>query len=483
MASVYKRTRDNGRKGGAWYISFSDEHGQRRMRKGFTDKRETERMANQIEDEIRKRRLCPGLAIEERIAEQNKRRIGEHSEDYIEDCRHAGQSRVHVANKRRQLELLVQGTKAKRLSDLTPAAVGSHLQAMSARGKSARTVNQHRCTAKAFMAWCVRQQRFPENALGGDALAKQDEELDRRRVRRAMTTGELDWMLRTAPAHRRRVYLTAYWTGLRRNELKSITWADVDLERGAVRVRYGVGKARRDDEVPLRAEIVSTLADIRPDDPPIGQRVFDPIPRIQTFRRDLEHARAAWIDAADDDAERQQREKSDTLRRFDAEGRQLDMHALRTSLGTHLAQAGVMPQVARRIMRHSDVRITMKHYTDLRLRDDATAIESVPSIPDGAKPSAESEQTRATGTDGADSGIDLGIALASISDRKVPFHAVDSRNETPALQLADDTGDDAQAVYNPADTVGCRTMPQAEGVTSCGTETYGPLAQLASALV
>src|SRR5262245_56057002 len=43
-------------------------------------------------------------------------------------------------------------------------------------------------------------------------------------------------------------------------------------------------------------------------------------------------------------------------------------------LATNLARAGVAPQIAQRIMRHSDYRTTLKHYTVLGLRDTAAAI-------------------------------------------------------------------------------------------------------------
>jgi hypothetical protein len=51
----------------------------------------------------------------------------------------------------------------------------------------------------------------------------------------------------------------------------------------------------------------------------------------------------------------------------DAEGRVVDLHAMRTTLGTNLARAGVAPQIAQRIMRHGDYRTTLKHYTVLGL--------------------------------------------------------------------------------------------------------------------
>ena len=57
--------------------------------------------------------------------------------------------------------------------------------------------------------------------------------------------------------------------------------------------------------------------------------------------------------------------------RHEPDGWVIDLHALRTTLGTQLARAGVAPQIAQRIMRHADYRTTLKHYTVLGLADTA----------------------------------------------------------------------------------------------------------------
>jgi hypothetical protein len=64
----------------------------------------------------------------------------------------------------------------------------------------------------------------------------------------------------------------------------------------------------------------------------------------------------------------------------DADGRVVDLHAMRTTLGTNLARAGVAPQLAQRIMRHADYRTTQKHYTVVGITDTAKAIEQLPAI-------------------------------------------------------------------------------------------------------
>jgi hypothetical protein len=79
----------------------------------------------------------------------------------------------------------------------------------------------------------------------------------------------------------------------------------------------------------------------------------------------------------------------------DASGRIVDLHALRTTLGTNLARAGVAPQIAQKIMRHADYKTTLAHYTALRLSDSRGAIDAIPSI----ESKAEGEAI-ATGTGG-----------------------------------------------------------------------------------
>jgi site-specific recombinase XerD len=66
---------------------------------------------------------------------------------------------------------------------------------------------------------------------------------------------------------------------------------------------------------------------------------------METMRRDLSRARIAY---------------------HDEEGRRVDLHALRVTFGTNLILSGAHPRVVQTLMRHSDIRMTMKLYTDAR---------------------------------------------------------------------------------------------------------------------
>ncbi len=93
---------------------------------------------------------------------------------------------------------------------------------------------------------------------------------------------------------------------------------------------------------------------------------------MKTFRKDLE---AAGIAASD------------------GQGRRVDFHALRHTLATNLARAGVSPRVAMEMMRHSDMRLTQRTYTDAALLPMTDALEKLPRY-------AAAVRLEATGTDG-----------------------------------------------------------------------------------
>ena len=70
---------------------------------------------------------------------------------------------------------------------------------------------------------------------------------------------------------------------------------------------------------------------------------------------------------------------------------------MRHSYGTLLSKGGVSPREAMSLMRHTDLRLTMRVYTDPRIFDLARAIEKLPI---SLTTSNEAEAQCATGTDG-----------------------------------------------------------------------------------
>jgi len=63
----------------------------------------------------------------------------------------------------------------------------------------------------------------------------------------------------------------------------------------------------------------------------------------------------------------------------DDQGRIVDFHSFRVTFITRLSQAGVHPWTAQALARHSKLELTMRTYTDVRLLDLRSAVESAAS--------------------------------------------------------------------------------------------------------
>ncbi len=178
-------------------------------------------------------------------------------------------------------------------------------------------------------------------------------------------------------------YLAAALAGLRKGDLQRLIWSDIDFSQNTISISEG--KAKRVDVIPMHPQLAWELQSLR------GKFVRSPKARVfpqtvtdLTRLKDFLRAGLARQEAVTDAQGRPVMIGNGNRRRpktrivcEDEEGRVIDLHAMRTTLGTNLARAGVAPQVAQRIMRHGDYKTTLKHYTVLGLSDSAAAIEQL----------------------------------------------------------------------------------------------------------
>jgi len=80
---------------------------------------------------------------------------------------------------------------------------------------------------------------------------------------------------------------------------------------------------------------------------------------------------------------------------LDSKGKRVDFHSLRHTLSTNMALAGTPPRVAMEIMRHSDIRLTSKTYTDAGKLPVIDAVSQLPSFSD-SKDSEKADSQRAS---------------------------------------------------------------------------------------
>jgi len=355
MPTIFKRPRSP-----YHVIRYLDRNGRLREQSSrVTDRRRAEAIGTEIEDReraIREGRISPA-ELEASVAAT--RPIEEHVEAHLAADRRRRLHARHLAVKAMDLRRFFEGERIERIGQIEPKAIRRHLERLvEEEGLSARTANRVRATILRFLAWAVEDRRLAAHPCPGRAIAKRNEEIDRRRCRRSFTESELERLFAaTAGTDRGDAYKLAFFTGLRRSELAKLRWSDVHLDADGpyLRLRAEATKAKKTAEIPLASpavEILERLAEIRVD-PTVP--VLRSMPTVHRLYRDLADAGIQAVEG----------------RRAvpDASGEILDFHALRRSLATILAARGASPLHVKRLMRHASIETTDRHYVGLRLFD------------------------------------------------------------------------------------------------------------------
>jgi integrase len=271
-------------------------------------------------------------------------------------------------------------------------------------GASNRTANVDVAALKAALRWAVEVQLIAESPLRQIKRLPSGEAHQVCR-RRAMTDAEIEAFLAAAAADdarnqpvvsrrrlrrdvarrfqlvgrrgRARVPQLPLWTalvslGMRYGEARTLTWGDVDLDGCALTLRPENTKTHRARLVPITREFAGRLAELRKLHARALRRVVGAGDRVflspegRPLRVDTVNARrilARLLEAAG-------------IARRDSTGRKLDIHALRGTCASRLARRGVGVALTAKLLGHSTIEMTLKHYTKLDLADLRHAVET-----------------------------------------------------------------------------------------------------------
>ncbi len=368
--------------------------------------------------------------------------LAEHFDAYLGHMESKGTTGEHRKTTRAYLDRIAADCSFSKLADLDRTAVERWLTARMSEGVSARSRNGYRVAIVAFANWCTSTERLAANPLAG--IPKANEKADPRRHRRAMTEAELVKLLEVArqrplleamtvrrgknkgkplaevrPETQKRLerlgrervltYKTLVLTGLRSNELRSLTVGQLELDGPTPRAMLHAAdeKNRQGSWIPLRDDLAADLrawiADELATDREEARRRGAPIPARLASDRPLFTVPRALVKILDRDlvmagiARKVRDPETGKVRidKRDGRGWTLDVHALRTTFCSLLSKGGVPLRTAQAAMRHGDPSLTANTYTDPVLLDVAGAMDALPNLPlDGSK----AEQRRATGT-------------------------------------------------------------------------------------
>lgn len=340
---------------GKYCYRFVNEHGKRRERIGTTSLETTEKLRRQVED--RATAIREGLVDVKQQQEQAqaKEPISQVIDDYEQYLLVSkGNNRIHVTSTRAAIQAVVNagGIGCIAEFDTTEAirSTSNFLDDLVRRGRSYRTRNHYLVSVKGLLNWvCKNRRGLTSNPLC--VLDRLDEELDRKRVSRALTRDEFQTLLGNMPdtcagRKRRAYYMVCVYTGIRWREVKRLRWLDVDFENRLITLPIKATKNKKAAVLPMNGLVVEALRGVRQDDIKITGQIFDREPRLRTWKDDLARAEIPYVDDS---------------------GRLADRKCLRKTFGTWLKDAGVDLRDAQKLMRHQDPKLTAMIYTDLRM--------------------------------------------------------------------------------------------------------------------
>jgi integrase len=119
---------------------------------------------------------------------------------------------------------------------------------------SPATVNREIACLKTIFNRAVRHRRLLHSHIG--KVKKLYEDNIRKRI---LTPEEFEKLLVACPLHIRPIVEIAYFIGLRRGEIINLTWPEVDLQRGFIRLPAGMTKTDQGRSVPIHPRVKNTL--------------------------------------------------------------------------------------------------------------------------------------------------------------------------------------------------------------------------------
>lgn len=197
------------------------------------------------------------------------------------------------------------------------------------------TVNRDLSVLRHILYWSVDELLIPVNPLARMKMAR-----ERRTRRQVMSVAEELQILGVATKHLRLMITLALDTGMRRGEITSQRWEDIDFAQGVLYVTHSKTPEGESREIPLSARSLALLFPLRQ---PSGLVVTYKDHAVRIVKR-------TWKTAL----------KNAGVRHF-------RFHDLRHSFNTRLMEAGVLQEVRMTLMGHSAGSRVHATYTHIEL--------------------------------------------------------------------------------------------------------------------
>ena len=263
---------------------------------------------------------------------------------------------------------------------VTPAQVAAWRDA-AAKKATPRTANN-----KLKIVRTLFQSAWRDGLLADNPAAKVEALKVGDGSRRAFTLSEMKLLLGAASQDWKGMLLAGLYTGQRLKDIASLTWANVDMERGEIRL--STSKTGRHQVLPIAKPLRSFFAELPSSDNPqaplfpsaypLGIRSGGTSGLSQQF-----HELLVTVGLA---KERPPKRKGKGVGRDAARERsEVSFHSLRHTATSLLKAAGVSESVTRDIIGHESAEIS-RHYTHVEEGAKREALDKLPDLLSPSKP-------------------------------------------------------------------------------------------------
>ena len=236
------------------------------------------------------------------------------------------------------LKHLIEFFKGKCLSEITSESIEKYRVQRKADGVSPSTINRELSCLKTFYSKAIEWEKVDRNPA--QKVKKFREPHSRERI---LTADESRRLIAAASPALRPVLIVALNTGMRRGEILSLRWPDVDSVKGFILI--GDSKSGKSRTVPMNGPVFETLSAMRKaegfvfDNPETGTHVLD--------------VKTAFLGAC---------------RRAGIKG--VRFHDLRHTAASRMVESGVDLVTVSKILGHASIQMTMRyaHPTEQNMR-------------------------------------------------------------------------------------------------------------------
>ncbi len=349
--SLYKR-------GGVWWSYFYSDGIRHQSSTGTSNRRQAETVENKLKEEVNNRRF-------QIVQADPNMKFGELAARFIS----SGSVRPHHIY---HLKFLLPFFGEAPVIRITKSFADEFRKGRQRGNKSIKdaTINRDLSVLRHILYWAVDEQLLQANPLARMKMAR-----ERRTRRQVLSVGEEQLLLAVAAGHLYPMVLMALDTGMRRGEITSQSWEDIDFSQKVLFVTRSKTPEGESREIPLTRRLHRYLAANRQTEGLV----------IQFHDRHVRIIKRTWKTALKN-----------------AKLRHIRFHDLRHTFNTRLMEAGVLQEIRMALMGHSSGSKVHSIYTHIELPAKRKAIGMLEAWVDQQQQELEKQEQRNASTETTD---------------------------------------------------------------------------------